>query len=123
MARRNFNPARYLPIWTTAQTATVNLAFMGLLDWLGVNSFRSYFSQLRIAISASTVLCAWYGASTYDGGLGFVLGGLCGLAAPIALLWLSVLLAGIVIFLALYAIAMGAVLYVLWWFLTGLLGR
>ena len=123
MARRNLNAARhFFPIWTTAQTATVNLAFMALLEWMGVRDIPSYFRQLRIPVAISVFLCAWYGAATY-GIPGFVIGGLLGLSAPAALLFLAVLLVGVFIFLAIYAIAMAAVFYVLWWFLTGLVGR
>ena len=110
-------PSEYLPIWTAAEhSKTANLVFVALLQRLGVTDIRSYFHKLRIPVAFCVVVCAWYGASTY-GLLGFVIGGLCGLAGPAALLWLSVIVIGAALLFAIYVLWWMALLYVLGWIL------
>ncbi len=84
---------------------------------LGITDTASYFRQLRIPIGISVVVCAAVGAANY-GIKGFVLGGLVGLLAPAALLYLAVLLVGIAIYLAFF-IAFWAVIWAIGqWFLS-----
>ena len=77
---------------------------------------------MRTPIAIGVMVCAGIGASSH-GPTGFALGGLLGLAAPAAMLWLAVLLMGIVVYLGIYLLAW----YVLWllfkWFLSNLLGN
>ena len=80
------------------------MAYQALLSKLGITDTASYFRQLRIPIAISVVVCACIGASDY-GIKGFILGGLAGLLAPAALLWLVVLLVGIAIYLGLFVAA------------------
>ena len=96
------------------------MAFLALLAWMGVTDVPSYFQKLRLAIVISVIVCAFSGASSH-GLTGFVLGGLLGLAAPAALLWLAVLLTGIVIYLGIYLLAWAVVWSIFKWFLSNLL--
>ena len=90
---RKLHLIEVLPIWTPVHSDTVNLAFQLLLLKLGITNVSSYFRKLRIAIAISVVVCALVGASLY-GLKGFFLGGLLGLIASAALLWLGVMLIG-----------------------------
>lgn len=118
---RKFRVSQVLPIWTTAHSDTVNLACQYLLLRFGITDVPSYFRVLRIPIAISVVVGATVGAFGY-GIKGFFLGGLLGLVAPAALLWLGVLLIGIAIYLVVYMVCMAAAVTVIWWFLSGLLG-
>ena len=110
-----------MPIWGVSQTDTVTMTFELLMRKLGIGTMQDYFRKLRILIAISVLVCALTGASGY-GLKGFILGGLLGLAAPAALLWLGVLLIGIVIFLAIYVAAWALVICFLWWFLSAMFG-
>lgn len=110
--------ARTLPIWTSTQTDIVNLTVQALLSKFGVTDVPSYFRQLRISIAISVVVCASFGASGY-GIAGFLLGALAGLLAPVVLLWLTVLLLGIAIFLGIYCLAWAVIWAIFRWFLAG----
>lgn len=103
-SRRKFQYSQVVPIWTSTHTDTVTLAFQALLSKLEIVDAASYFRQLRIPIAISVVVCAAVGAANY-GITGFFLGGLAGLLAPAALLWLAVLLVGIAIFIGIYIAA------------------
>lgn len=105
-----------LPIWTTAHSGTVNMVFHALLQKLGITDVHSYFRKLRIPIAICVVVGALVGVSFY-GLKGFFLGGLLGVIAPAALLWLGVMLVGAAIFIALYAIAWTAIVSFIWWFI------
>ena len=108
-----------LPIWGATETATVNLIAASIFLEHEIFDVQSYFQKLRIPIVICAILGAIFFASSY-GFWGFVLGGLAGMAAPAVLIWLGVLLLGIVIFLAIYVITWAVVLWVLWWFVSGL---
>ena len=110
------NLTEVLPIWTTAHSSTVNLVFHALLLKLGITDVSSYFRKLRIPIAICVVVGALVGASFY-GLKGFCLGGLLGMIAPAALLWLGVMLVGATIFIAIYAAAWAAIVAFLWWFI------
>ena len=110
--------AKTLPIWSTTHTETVNLAVQALLSKLGIADPPSYFRQLRITIAISVVVCASCGAANY-GITGFVVGGLLGLLAPAALLYLTVLLVGIAIFLCIYCLVWAAIWVIFRWLLAG----
>lgn len=108
--------SQVLPIWTSANTTAANLYFMSLMERFGITDARTYFQKLRISIAISVVVCAWSGAAS-DGLKGFVIGGLLGTVAPIALLWLVVMLSLIALFLAIYAAAWAVICWLLWWLL------
>lgn len=84
---------------------------------LGITDTASYFRQLRIPIGISVVACACVGAANY-GIKGFILGGLAGLLAPAALIWGSVLLVAVAVFLGLYVLAWTAIWVVFQWALS-----
>ncbi|HEY5581219.1 MAG TPA: hypothetical protein VIK56_08655 [Rhodoferax sp.] len=113
---RKVHLAEVLPIWTTAHSSTVNLAFHALLLKLGITDVSSYFRKLRIPIVICIVVGALVAASFY-GLKGFFLGGLLGMIAPAALLWLGVMLVGATIFIAIYAAAWAAIVAFIWWFI------
>jgi len=113
---RKVHLTEVLPIWTTAHSSTVNMVFHALLLKLGITDVSSYFRKLRIPIAICVVVGALVGVSFY-GLKGFFLGGLLGVIAPAALLWLGVVLVGATIFIALYATAWTAIVAFLWWFI------
>ena len=92
------------------------MVFHALLLKLGITDVSSYFRKLRIPIVICVVLSALVAASFY-GLKGFFLGGLLGMIAPAALLWLGVMLVGAAIFIALYAVAWTAIVAFIWWFI------
>lgn len=116
--KRRFHLSQVLPIWTPSSSAATNLAFMSLLLRLGITDVESYFRKLFVAIVISVVVCAAVGASG-SGLKGLVLGGLLGLVAPAALLWLGVMLVGVAIYLAVYFAAWAVILWGLGWLLFG----
>ena len=113
-ASRKFKVKDVLPIWGVSHTNVVNMAFETLMRKFGIGTMHDYFCKLRILIAISVLVCALTGASGY-GLKGFIVGGLLGLAAPAAILWLGILLIGIVIFLAIYVAAWAVILWVAWW--------
>jgi hypothetical protein len=115
--RRKFQYSQVVPLWTRTQTDTVTLAFQALMSKLGITDIPSYFRQLRIPIAISVIVCACVGHVAY-GIKGLFLGGLAGLLAPAAFIWLAVMLVGAAIFLGLYVLAWTGLFYVLRWFLT-----
>ena len=120
-SRRKFNAAQVLPIWNTTHTGIVNVVFLATLERFGVSTFQTYFERLRILIVISVVICACLGGYHYGIG-GFLLSGLLGVIAPVAVLWLAILLTGITIFMGIYVAAWAAIFFLLKWFLTGQLG-
>ncbi len=115
--RRKFQYSQVVPLWTSTETNAVTLAFQALLSKFGISDFSTYLRQARIPIAISVVVCACIGAANY-GIKGFILGGLAGLLAPAALVWLTVLLVGIAIYLAFF-IAFWAVIWAIGqWFLS-----
>ena len=92
------------------------MVFHALLLKLGITDVSSYFRKLRIPIVICVVVGALVGASFY-GLKGFFLGGLLGMIAPAALLWLGVMLVGATIFIAIYAVAWAAIVAFIWWFI------
>src|ERR1035437_1360978 len=113
---RKFPVSKVLPIWCVSHTNVVNMAFETLMHRLGIGTMQDYFRKLRILIAISVLVCALIGASNF-GIKGFAIGGLLGLAAPAALLWLGILLIGILIYMAIYVAAWAAILWVAWWLL------
>lgn len=114
---RKFHPRQVLPAWTTANTETVNLVFLSMLERFGITDVPSYFRQLRIPIVISAIVCGCFGASGHGIG-GLLIGALLGLIAPAALLWLGVVLIGITIYLAVYFAAWAVILCILWWLIS-----
>lgn len=108
--------SQVLPVWTTANSTAANMYFLSLLERFGITDVRSYFKKLRIPIAISVVVCAWVGAVN-DGLRGLVIGGLLGIVAPIALLWLCVMLILIAIVMAIYCAAWAVIYWILWWLL------
>lgn len=92
------------------------MVFVALLQKLGITDVASYFRELRIPIVICVVVGALVGPSFY-GLTGFFLGGLLGVIAPAALLWLGVILVGAAIFIAIYAIAWTVIVASIWWFI------
>ena len=92
------------------------MVFVALLLRFGIVDVPSYFRRLSIPIAISVVVGALVGVAQY-GLQGFCLGGLLGLIAPAALLWLGVMLVGTAIFIAIYVAAWAAIVSFIWWFL------
>ena len=115
---RKLQFSKILPIWGVSHTNLVNMAFETLMHKLGITDVRSYFNKLRVLIAISVLVCALTGASNF-GIKGFAIGGLLGLAAPAAILWLGILLIGIVIFLAIFVAAWTLILWAAWWLING----
>lgn len=113
---RKFQFSKVLPIWGVSHTNVVNMAFETLMHKLGIGTMQDYFRKLRILIAISVLACALTGAFGY-GLKGFILGGLLGLAAPAAILWLSVLAVGILTFLVIYVASWALILWAAWWLL------
>ena len=103
-----------LPIWTRTQTDTVTMAYQALMSKFGISDFSTYMRQWRIQISVSVIVCACVGTVAY-GIKGLFLGGLAGLLAPAALLYLAVLLVGIAIFLGVYFAALAVAWTIFQW--------
>jgi hypothetical protein len=118
---RKLRASQILPIWTRSETNAVTLAFQALLSKFGISDIPSYFRQWPIPISISVVVCACIGAATF-GFKGFVLGGLSGLALPAAAIFVTVLLVGVTIYLAIFFAAWAVILGLAKWFLSGLFG-
>ena len=97
------------------------MTFKLLMHKLGIGTMQDYFRKLRILIVISVLVCALTGASGY-GFKGFILGGLLGLAAPAAILWLGILAVGILIYMAIWVAASALVICFLWWFLSAMFG-
>jgi hypothetical protein len=101
---RQLKPSQVLPIWTTANSNAANLVVQEVFAHLGITDIRTYFHQLRVAVVISVIVCVVVGVPNY-GLKGVVLGGVLGLAAPAAAIWLGVMLALIAIFMAIYCAA------------------
>jgi hypothetical protein len=115
--RRKFQYSQVLPVWTSAETSAVNLAFQALMSKFGISDFSTYLRQARYAIGISVILCACIGAANY-GIAGFFLGGLAGMLGPAALIWLAVMLVGVAIYLAMFCAAWAVIWVVAKWFLS-----
>jgi hypothetical protein len=114
---RKFHPRQVLPSWSPAHTAAINMAFLSLMERFGITDIPSYFRKLRIPIVISVAIGACIGASS-NGFSGLLIGALLGLIAPVGFLWLGVVVAGIVIYLAVYFAAWAVILCVLWWLIS-----
>lgn len=112
--RRKFQYSQVVPLWTSTETNAVTMAFQALMSKFGISDFSTYIKQWRVQISLSVIVCAVLGAANY-GITGFVLGGLAGLLAPAALLYLAVLLVGIAIVMGLYVLAWAAIWAIFKW--------
>jgi hypothetical protein len=88
-----------VPRWSQAQTDTTNLMARMLFEKLGITDLKSYFEKLMPAIVVCVVLAAGIGAYR-DGLSGFFWWGLAGVAAPAALIWLSVVVPYILLYVA-----------------------
>ena len=113
---RKLQFSKVWPIWGVTHTNVVNMAFEALMHKLGITDVRSYFLKLRIWIVIAVLVCALGGAYNY-GIKGFILGGVLGLAAPAAILWLGILLIGVVAYLAIYCLVWALILWAAWWLL------
>jgi hypothetical protein len=116
-SRRKFQYSQVVPVWTSQHTDAVTLAYQALMSKLGITDVPSYFRQWRVQISLSVIVCACIGAANY-GIKGLLLGGLAGLLAPAALVWGSVLLVAVAVFLGLYVLAWTAIWVCAEWFLS-----
>jgi hypothetical protein len=102
-----------LPIMGSSQRAAAFMFFQEVLQRFGITDIRSYFQKWRIPIAISVVVCACMGAAS-DGLKGFAIGGLFGVVAPIALLWLGVMLSLVALFLAIWAAGWAVIISILW---------
>lgn len=100
--------SQVLPIWSSSNTDAASMFFKDVLQRFGITDIRSYFQKWRIPIAISVIVCALIGAAN-DGLKGFAIGGLLGVVAPIALLWLGVMLTLIAAFLAIYVAVWAAI--------------
>lgn len=108
-----FNAMDVLPIMGSSQRAAAFMFFQDVLQRFGITDIRSYFQKWRIPSVISVIVCACMGAAS-DGLKGFAIGGLLGVVAPIALLWLGVMLTLVALFLAVYVALWAAIIFVLW---------
>ena len=107
---RKLRPSQVLLVWTSTHTDTVTMALRDLFYRMGITDTASYLRQLRIPIAISVMVCAVFGGVRW-GVTGLCLGGLSGVLAPAALLWLGVMVVAIAIWLGIY-IAAWAVIWV-----------
>lgn len=114
---RKLRPSEVLPVWTCTHTDTVTMALRDLFYRMGVTDFYSYLSRLSIPIAISLMVCAVFGAAHW-GVTGFFLGGLSGVLAPAALLWLCVMVIGIAIYLGIYIGAWALIWTIFKWCLS-----
>jgi len=113
---RKFQFSKVLPIWGVSHTNVVNMAFATLMHKLDIGTMQDYFRKLRILLAISVLVCALIGASGF-GLKGFCIGGLLGLFAPVAPIWLGVLLIGIALYLVVCCLAWVAIWFIAMWLL------
>ncbi len=113
---RQLKPSQVLPLWTPAHSDTANLITQSVFYKLGITDLPSYWHKLQGAIVLSVIICACIGASNY-GLKGVLLGGLLGIAAPAAAIFLAVVVVLAAILLGVYCLAWIAIYYVACWLL------
>ncbi len=113
---RQLKPSQVLPLWTPAHSDTANLITQSVFYKLGITDLPSYWHKLQGAIVLSVIICACIGASNY-GLKGVFLGGLLGIAAPAAAIFLAVVVVLAAILLGVYCLAWIAIYYVACWLL------
>jgi hypothetical protein len=113
---RKLKPSQVLPLWTPAHSDTANLITQSVFYKLGITDLPSYWHKLQGAIVLSVIVCACIGASNY-GFKGVFLGGLLGIAAPAAAIFLAVVVVLAAILLGVYCLAWIAIYYVACWLL------
>ena len=113
---RKVKPSQVLPLWTPAHSDTANLITQSVFHKLGITDIPSYWRKLRGVIVLSVLVCACVGASNY-GLKGVFLGGLLGIAAPAAAIFLAVVVVLAAILLGVYCIAWVAIYYIACWLL------
>jgi len=113
---RQLKPSQVLPLWTPAHSDTANLITQSVFYKLGITDLPSYWHKLQGAIVLSVIICACIGASNY-GLKGVFLGGLLGIAAPAAAIFLAVVIVLAVMLLGVYCLAWIGIYYVACWLL------
>jgi hypothetical protein len=113
---RQVKPSQVLPLWTPAHSDTANLITQSVFYKLGITDLPSYWHKLQGAIVLSVIICACIGASNY-GLKGVFLGGLLGIAAPAAAIFLAVVVVLAAILLGVYCAAWVAIYYIACWLL------
>ena len=113
---RKLKPSQVLPLWTPAHSDTANLITQSVFYKLGITDLPSYWHKLQGAIVLSVIICACIGASNY-GLKGVFLGGLLGIAAPAAAIFLAVVVVLAAILLGVYCAAWVAIYCVVCWLL------
>jgi len=113
---RKVKPSQLLPLWTPAHSDTANLITQSVFYKLGITDLPSYWHKLQGAIVLSVIICACIGASNY-GLKGVFLGGLLGIAAPAAAIFLAVVVVLAAILLGVYCLAWIGIYYVACWLL------
>jgi hypothetical protein len=114
---RKLKPSQVLPLWTPAHSDTANLIAESVFHKLGITDIRSYWHKLQGIIVLSVIVCACIGASNY-GLQGFFLGGLLGIGAPAAAIFLAVVVVLAAILLGVYCLAWVAIYYIACWLLS-----
>ena len=113
---RKVKPSQLLPLWTPAHSQTANLIALEIFQKLGITDLPSYWHKLRGVIVMSAIVCACIGSSNY-GLKGVFLGGLLGIAAPAAAIFLAVVVVLAVMLLGVYCLAWIAIYYISCWLL------
>ena len=114
---RKVRPSEVLPVWTSTHTDTVTMALRDLFYRMGITDVPSYLRKLSIPIAISVMVCAIAGGIHW-GVPGLILGGLSGVLAPAALLWLGVMVVAICIWLGIYIAAWAVIWAIFKWCLS-----
>ena len=114
---RKIRPSEVLPVWTQSHTDTVTIALRDLFYRMGVTDVPSYLKKLSIPIAICVMVCSIVGGVRW-GLTGFFFGGLSGLLAPAALLWLGVMVVAIAIYLGIYIAAWAVIWAIFKWCLS-----
>ena len=113
---RKVKPSQVLPLWTPAHSDAANLVTQQVFHKLGITDISSYWHKLKGVIVMSVIVCACIGSSNY-GLKGVFLGGLLGIAAPAAAIFLAVVVVLAVMLLGVYCLAWIAIYYIACWLL------
>ena len=113
---RHLKPSQVLPLWTPTHSQAAHLIALEIFHKLGISDIPSYWHKLRGAIVLSAIVCACIGSSNY-GLKGVLLGGLLGIAAPAAAIFLAVVVVLAVMLLGVYCLAWIAIYYIACWLL------
>jgi len=111
-----------VPIWTSKQVDANEVMVQATFGSLGIDGYRSYWSELWIAIIPCMLLGLLIGAGTHGLG-GLLLGAILGFATPAAVIALFVTVLHFAIYLGTVLLVWALILMAAWWFLAALAGR